>query len=136
MVNHNSPYISIILLICMFLPSKVTSKIVKKVHFNEVFFLLTIPKQDQEYLSAPSLDCLCPAGPTPSSCKTDYQTRTGISLCSRPRLSLPSKGLFLIRWQCADTGPFCKSRLPVKSFSLVLLGPYKKMILVKIDFLV
>ena len=40
----------------------------KKVHFNEVLFLLAIPKQDQEYLSTPSLDCLCPAGPTPCSC--------------------------------------------------------------------
>ena len=31
-------------------------------------------------------------------------TRPGISLCSWPRLSLPSKGLFLVRWQCGDTG--------------------------------
>ena len=46
------------------------------------------------------------------------------SLCSWPILSLPCSGLFLVRWQCAETGPFCKSCLSVKSFSLVLLGPY------------
>ena len=50
------------------LPSYFTFKIEKKGTFNEVLSLLTIPEQDQEYLSAPSLDCLCPAGPTPCSC--------------------------------------------------------------------
>ena len=33
-----------------------------------------------------------------------YWTRPEISLCSRPRLSLPSRGLFLVRLQCAKTG--------------------------------
>ena len=66
--NQNSPYISQISSICIFLPSQFSSKIDKKVHFIEVLFLFIIPKQHQEYLSAPSLDCLCPAEPTPCSC--------------------------------------------------------------------
>ena len=61
-------------------------------------------EQDQKPLSALSLDCLCQGGPTPCSCSNHSNTRPGISLCSRPRLSLQSKGLFLVRWQCGDTG--------------------------------
>ena len=41
-----------------------------------------------------SLDCLCPAGPTPCSSLKHFNTRLGIILCSRPRLSLP----------CTDVG--------------------------------
>ena len=41
---------------------------VLKVHFNEVRFLLTILKQDQESLSAPSMNCLCKTGTSSQSC--------------------------------------------------------------------
>ena len=41
------------------------------------------------------------------------QTRPRISLCSRPRLSLPSRALFLVRWQCADTGVYMHRNLHI-----------------------
>ena len=37
-------------------------------HINDFLFLLSIPKQDQESLSAPFWDCLCQAGATSWSC--------------------------------------------------------------------
>ena len=42
----------------------------ENVHFNEVLFLLAIPKQDQESISA-----LLPAGPTPCSCLNHSQKK-------------------------------------------------------------
>ena len=51
-------------------------------------FLVLLNQYDrhQDPLSALSLYCLCPAGPTPCSCLNHSNTRPGISLCSRPRL--------------------------------------------------
>ena len=94
--------------------------------------VLCIPKEDQESLSAPSLDCLCKAWASSWSCSFNpnrtgnlsllllwfvsaqqaplpvpanhSQTRPGISLCSLPILSLPGRGLFPVSWHNADTG--------------------------------
>ena len=57
--NDNSPYISIFFFAFIFLSVIFTSKMDKYVHFNEVLFLLTIPKQDKKYLSASSLTLQC-----------------------------------------------------------------------------
>ena len=46
-----------------------------RVHFNEVLFLLTIPKQYQESLSAPSLTVCARQGPLPGQVFS-YRYRT------------------------------------------------------------
>ena len=48
-------------------------------------------EQDWKILSALSIDCFCQQGPLPVPV-TPFGTRPEVSLCSRPRLSLPSKG--------------------------------------------
>ena len=91
-------------------------------HFNEVLFLLTIPKQDQESLSAPSLDCLCKAGASSWSCSINPNRTRNLSLLlpwtvSARQASLPGQLVYPF------TGSFCYSCFFVKSCSPVLLGP-------------
>ena len=69
------------------------SKYYKKVHYNKVLLLLTIPKQDHEALNAPSLDCVCKANAHSLSCSIP-PTGPGTSLCSFSCLSLPTALLY------------------------------------------
>ena len=82
------------------------------------------PKQDQESLSAPSLDCLCKAGASSWSCSINPNRTRNLSLLlpwtvSARQASLPGQLVYPF------TGPFCYSCFSVKSCSPVLLGPYE-----------
>ena len=57
-------------------------QIAEKVHFNEVLFLLTISKQDQESLSAPSPDCLCKTEASAWSCSINPNRTRNLSMIS------------------------------------------------------
>ena len=58
---------------------KLTSKLHKGV-FGKFLFLLTIPKQEYESLSAPSLDCICKAGASSWSYSINLNRTGNLSL--------------------------------------------------------
>ena len=92
-----------------------------------------LPKQDQESLSVPSLDCHSKEGASSWSCSINPNRTGNLSLLlpwtvSARQASLP--GHLVSHF----TGPFCYSCFYVKSFSLVLLGPLNIWPLVRKQF--